>query len=63
MYTIVMDCMGSDKGPSVLSEGILRFVKEYQDVKIVAVGRKEDLKTLGLSKYVQDLIFEGVNIE
>ena len=46
MYTIVMDCMGSDKGPSVLSEGILRFVKEYQDVKIVAVGRKEDLKTL-----------------
>ena len=24
---------------------------------------KEDLKNLGLSKYVQDLILEGVNIE
>ena len=33
MYTIVMDCMGSDKGPSVISEGILRFVKEYQEYK------------------------------
>lgn len=31
-----------------------------QDFQIIT---KEDLKTLGLSKYVQDLIFEGVNIE
>lgn len=31
-----------------------------QDFQIIT---KEDLKNLGLSKYVQDLIFEGVNIE
>lgn len=46
MYTIAVDCMGLDKGPSVVVEAIKTFKTKHDDVKIVAFGRAEDLKEL-----------------
>ena len=46
MYTIAVDCMGSDNGPKVCVEAIKIFLNKHDDVKIVAFGRKEDLKDL-----------------
>ncbi len=52
MYTLVVDCMGSDNGPKVIVEGIKIFLSKHKDVKIIAVGREEEL---------QDL--KGINVE
>ena len=46
MITLAVDCMGSDNGPKVLQEGIINFLKEHDDCKIVACGRKEELDKL-----------------
>ena len=46
MYTIVVDCMGSDNGPKAIIGGIKLFFEKYKDCKIVAVGKKEELEEL-----------------
>ena len=46
MITLVVDCMGSDNGPKVLQEGIISFLEENKDCKIVACGKKEELDKL-----------------
>lgn len=45
MIRIAVDMMGSDNGPKVLSEGVVSFLndKEYDDVFLYLVGKKEDL--------------------
>ena len=43
MKTIVVDCMGSDKGSVVCVGGIKRFLELHKDVKIIAVGKEEEL--------------------
>lgn len=46
MITICIDCMGSDNGSIATIGGIKNFLKKHKDVKIVAVGRKDELKEL-----------------
>lgn len=46
MITLVVDCMGSDNGSQVTVGGILDFLKENKDTKIIAVGKKEELQLL-----------------
>lgn len=46
MYSIVVDCMGSDKGSKVAVEGIKMFLSRHKDVKLYAFGRKEELEEL-----------------
>ena len=46
MYTIAVDCMGSDNGPKVCVEAIKIFLNRHSDVRVVAFGREEDLKDL-----------------
>ena len=46
MITICVDCMGSDNGAKATVGGIINFLKKNKDTKIVAVGRKEELKEL-----------------
>lgn len=45
MLKIVVDMMGSDKGPKVLLDGVKDFLndKKFSDCSLVLVGRKEDL--------------------
>ena len=46
MYKISVDTMGGDLGPSIVVEAIKHFLRDYPDVEITAVGRKEDLSSL-----------------
>ncbi len=46
MLRLVVDTMGGDKGSSVIVEAIKEFLKENNDVEIIAVGRKEELTGL-----------------
>lgn len=46
MIKICVDCMGSDNGAKATVGGILNFLKRNKDTKIIAVGRKEELKEL-----------------
>ena len=46
MITICVDCMGSDNGAKATVGGIINFLKKNKDTKIVAVGRKDELKEL-----------------
>lgn len=46
MLTLVVDCMGSDAGSCVTTAGILDFLKNHNDCKIIACGKKEELGTL-----------------
>lgn len=45
MIKIAVDMMGSDNGPAELSKGVISFLndKEYDDVSLVLVGKKEKL--------------------
>ena len=45
MIKIAVDMMGSDNGPAELSKGVVSFLndKEYEDVSLVLVGKKEEL--------------------
>ena len=45
MIKIAVDMMGSDNGPAELSKGVISFLndKEYDDVSLVLVGKKEEL--------------------
>ena len=46
MYTLAIDCMGSDLGPKACVEAIKMFMTRHNDVKICAFGRKEELVEL-----------------
>lgn len=46
MIKMVIDTMGSDKGSKVIVDGIIRFIKENNDVEIYAVGKIEELEEL-----------------
>ena len=46
MLRLVVDTMGGDNGSSVIVEAIKEFLKENNDVEIIAVGRKEELTGL-----------------
>lgn len=46
MYNLAIDCMGSDLGSKVCVEAIKIFLSKHSDVKIVAFGRKDELKDL-----------------
>ena len=46
MYTIAVDCMGSDRGSIICVESIKTFIKRHSDCKIVAYGKKEELVEL-----------------
>ena len=46
MLTIAVDTMGSDNGSQPICEAIKSFLKQYKDVKIIAVGKKEELASL-----------------
>lgn len=46
MIKIAVDCMGSDYGSKITTQGILMFLKEHEDVSITAVGKIEELEIL-----------------
>ena len=46
MKRIVVDVMGSDKGPEVLLEGVRSFISKHDDVKVTIVGSKEVLDSI-----------------
>jgi fatty acid/phospholipid biosynthesis enzyme len=46
MKTIVVDCMGSDKGSAVCVGGIKKFLALHNDIKIIAVGKESELTSL-----------------
>lgn len=46
MLRLVVDTMGGDNGSSVIVEAIKDFLKENNDVEIIAVGKKEELTGL-----------------
>ena len=46
MRTIVVDMMGCDLGTKATVPGVLDFLSRHQDVTVIAVGRKEELKEL-----------------
>ncbi len=46
MKTIVVDMMGCDAGTAATVPGVLTFLNKHQDVKVIAVGRKEELQAL-----------------
>jgi phosphate acyltransferase len=46
MKTLVVDMMGSDHGSKATAEGVLLFLKRHPDVKMIAVGKIEELKLL-----------------
>ena len=46
MIQIVIDTLGGDNGPSIIVEAVLSFLNKHSDVRITAVGNKEDLKHL-----------------
>lgn len=47
-YHIVIDTLGSDKGPSEILEGAKEVLEEYKDVNITLVGDEELIKNSGL---------------
>lgn len=46
MLKIAVDTMGGDNGSKVIVEAIKTFLKENDDIDIIAVGRKDELKDL-----------------
>ena len=46
MIRIAVDTLGSDNGSKDIVEGILDFLSKHNDVEIVAVGNKDELKKL-----------------
>lgn len=46
MVTIAVDMMGSDLGPEELAKGVLMYLEEHGDLKILAVGDQKRLSSL-----------------
>lgn len=53
MYQIAVDCMGSDLGSPICVEGIKLFLSRHNNVKIIAFGKKDELKDLESLKNVE----------
>ena len=47
-YTIVIDTLGSDKGPEAIIEGAKLVLNEFNNVNITLVGDEELIKSKGL---------------
>ena len=47
-YTIVIDTLGSDKGPEAILEGARMVLEEYPNVNLTLVGDEELIKSKGL---------------
>ena len=47
-YTIVIDTLGSDKGPEAIIEGAKLVLNEFNNVNITLVGNEELIKSKGL---------------
>ncbi len=50
MVRIAIDCMGGDHGLSVTVPACLRFLKEFDDVHLILVGRQPDIEAALLKK-------------
>ena len=46
MIKIVVDAMGGDNGSKIVVEAVENFLKDYQDVELTVVGKKEELVSL-----------------
>ena len=46
MVKIVVDAMGGDNGSAIVVEAINNFLKDYNDVELTVVGKKEELESL-----------------
>lgn len=46
MYKICVDVMGADHGSGVFVSAIKQFLKDYQDVSLCVIGKKEELSSL-----------------
>lgn len=46
MLKIIVDCMGGDNGPTPIIAAIKNFLKEHEDVEVIAVGKLEELQEL-----------------
>ena len=44
-YTVVLDTLGSDKGPAMAAKGAAMALERYQDLKIVLSGDEEFLRS------------------
>ena len=42
--TVAIDCMGGDHGPKVTVPAALAFAQKHADVRVVLVGREEDIR-------------------
>lgn len=51
---IVLDAMGSDNAPFVEIEGTIQALKEYSDVYIILVGKKDIIEKLLLNRLTSD---------
>lgn len=49
-YTIVIDTLGSDKGPTAILEGCKLVLEKFQNVKLIIVGQEELISTYDLPK-------------
>ena len=47
-YKIVIDLLGSDKGPSAILEGAKLILKESPNVNLILVGPKEEVEKAGI---------------
>ena len=46
MIKIVVDAMGGDNGSKIVVEAVEKFLKDFQDVELTVVGKKEELVAL-----------------
>ena len=53
MYRIILDAMGGDHAPDVVIEGAVLALKEFSDLEICLVGRKDVIEEK-LQKYEFD---------
>ena len=47
-YSIVIDTLGSDKGPEAIIEGAKNVIEEFENINITLVGDQELIKSKGL---------------
>ena len=57
MIRIIVDMMGGDHGSAATKEAVSKFLKDHDDVEIIAVGAEEEIKDLACEKiYSTDVI-------
>lgn len=50
MIRIIVDMMGGDNGSAATKEAVTNFLKDHDDVEIIAVGNEEEIKDLSCEK-------------